>query len=148
MTNSGAYILLLHLVEGRHIRIGALGHLCFEAGWYLYVGSALRGLDARIARHRRHRKRLHWHVDYLRKACSEVIPLPIRSSRRDECPVARSISGLYHPGPPGFGSSDCGCPTHLFFSRDHPLYDRAFHALLQAYRMTPDGLNSSRKDTE
>jgi hypothetical protein len=31
----------------------------------VYTGSAKRGLDARIERHIRHDKALHWHIDYL-----------------------------------------------------------------------------------
>lgn len=133
--DGGAYVLLLRLPRKRVIQTGALGELRFEPGWYLYIGSAVRGLDARIARHKRLRKRLHWHIDYLRRACKEVVALPIRSSRRDECSVAHAISCQYHPGPVGFGSSDCGCHSHLFYADTNPLHHPSFHRLIQAYRM-------------
>ena len=47
------------------IVVGCLGAVCFERGWYAYVGSARRGRGARVARHQRADKPLHWHADYL-----------------------------------------------------------------------------------
>ena len=113
------------------LRIGRLGTFDFPAGWYVYTGSAMNGLRARVARHLRRRtcppkppgrsrKRLHWHVDYLlrRARIADVILQP--SPEREECRLNARIAAL--PGAtipvPGFGSSDCGCPAHLVrFSR-------------------------------
>ena len=133
----GSYLLLLHLERARRIEVGRLGRLRFRPGWHLYVGSAMQGLSARLARHVRRRKRFHWHVDFLRAAADRVVPLPIRSSRREECDLAAALADLLEPGPPGFGCSDCGCPTHLFWSPTAPLASPAFHALLQRFRMRP-----------
>ena len=47
------------------LQIGSLGEREFRAGHYVYVGSAARGLEARIARHGRLRKKMHWHFVYL-----------------------------------------------------------------------------------
>ena len=133
----GSYLLLLELKRDRRIEIGRLGRLSFGKGWYVYVGSAMQGLAARLARHLRHRKRFHWHIDYLRQAADRVLALPIRSSRREECDLARDIASLLAPGPLGFGCSDCACPTHLLWSAADPLASAPFHALLQRYRMRP-----------
>jgi hypothetical protein len=59
----GIYALVLRLTGGRaRLRVGALGVLSFEPGYYCYVGSARRGLKARLQRHlRRSRKKKHWH---------------------------------------------------------------------------------------
>ena len=133
----GSYLLLLELRRARRLDVGRLGRLRFEAGWYVYVGSAMQGLTARLARHVRRRKRFHWHIDYLRDAADTVIPLPIRSSRREECDLAAAVGGLLEPGPVGFGCSDCSCPTHLFRGAGDPLASPAFHELLQRYRMRP-----------
>jgi sugar fermentation stimulation protein A len=97
----------------------------------------MQHLSARIARHVRKRKKMHWHIDFLRQEVESVVPVPIRSSRRDECEVARAYSKLLAPGPSEFGSSDCGCPTHLFFRERNPLHDRRFHEILQSFRMRP-----------
>jgi len=49
----GTYVLVLVIEQDMQIEVGALGTLFFRAGHYLYVGSALGGLGARLARHLR-----------------------------------------------------------------------------------------------
>ncbi len=131
----GAYLLLMRVGGPKRIRVGRLGKLDFQAGWYVYVGSAGRGLSARLARHLRKRKRFHWHVDFLRQQAVEVLGLPIRSSRREECAVAEALSAILVPHSPGFGCSDCSCRTHLFLSAETPLHNRRFHQILERFRM-------------
>jgi sugar fermentation stimulation protein A len=92
-------------------------------------------LSARLARHQRKTKRLHWHVDYLTAKADRIIALPIRSSQRLECRIAETLSAILEPGPRGFGSSDCRCATHLFFSPTDPLHTAHFHQVLQRFRM-------------
>jgi Uri superfamily endonuclease len=48
--------------------VGKLGVLSVQAGYYVYVGSALGpdSLAARVGRQYRREKTLRWHVDYLR----------------------------------------------------------------------------------
>ena len=62
--NPGIYVLLIELTRCRRIRIGHLGVTEFQPGFYAYVGSAMGGLTARVARHLRPlcRKRPHWHI--------------------------------------------------------------------------------------
>ncbi len=131
----GSYLLVLRLGEPRRIAFGAQPATLFAPGYYVYAGSAMANLGARLARHRRARKRMHWHIDYLRKHASVEHALPIRGSRRDECALARDLAGLLEPGPARFGSSDCACPTHLFRSIADPLTRPDFGALLLRYRM-------------
>ncbi|MEW6356739.1 MAG: GIY-YIG nuclease family protein [Planctomycetota bacterium] len=131
----GSYLLLLYLKRQRNITIGGLGTVKFTNGYYIYVGSAMRNLSARIARHLRKRKRLYWHIDYLLQVADSVTPLPIRSSEKMECRIAEALASLLPPGPEGFGSSDCNCPTHLFRSKKNPLRSISFHNLLQRFRM-------------
>ncbi len=135
--DGGAYILLLHLKRNRSIEVGSLGKVTFEKGWHIYVGSAIKNLDARINRHVRIRKRMHWHIDPLRAVSDEVTALPLRSSSRLECNIASELAEAFVRGPEGFGSSDCKCPRHLFFSRQRPLDLRKFHEILQKFRMRP-----------
>ena len=131
----GSYLLLMRLEEPCRIPVGSLGEVDFKAGYYVYIGSAMKNLTARVTRHQRRRKTMHWHVDYLRQQASEVVPLPIRSSRRLECELARAFGGLLKPVVPGFGCSDCSCRTHLLWQKLDPLADPRFHELLQRYRM-------------
>ncbi len=132
----GAYLLLLRLARRRRLRVGGLGEITFAAGWHIYVGSAMANLTARLERHRRRRKRFHWHVDYLRDAATEVAALPVRSSSRRECELAAGAGALFPAAVAGFGCSDCGCGSHLFAAGGDPRDRRDFHEWLQSHRMS------------
>lgn len=133
----GAYILVLQLRRPREVDVGSLGRIAFEPGYYVYVGSAMRSLTARIDRHLRHRKTMHWHVDYLRDVADAVKASPIRTSQRIEQSIASALSGVLSAGPAGFGASDSSQVTHLFYGVSDPLQDRRFHRVLQEFRMRP-----------
>jgi sugar fermentation stimulation protein A len=131
----GSYLLLLELDREWKVEIGGLGSLLFPRGHYVYVGSAMNNLTARLNRHETLRKRAHWHIDYLRPLASTFRAFPIRASIRLECDIAQAASGLFQTSHRGFGSSDCSCETHLFFSREDPLHAQGFHDFLQDFRM-------------
>jgi len=132
----GGYLLILRLGRDRRLHIGALGSKLFPKGYYLYIGSAMANLSSRLARHRRLHKRHHWHIDYLRPAASDLIALPVRSSRRIECDLARAIEPISTTACSDFGSSDCACSSHLFAMPHNPLHDMRFHRVLQSFRMS------------
>jgi sugar fermentation stimulation protein A len=131
----GSYLVLLHLNRTRSIPIGKMGRVRFTKGFYIYVGSAMVNLTKRIERHRRLRKRIHWHLDWLRPHVRFVETFAIRSSDRLECELARAIEGIASWSIPGFGCSDCGCKSHLFGMPEDPLCRESFHDLLAWYRM-------------
>ncbi len=116
----GCYVLVLHLGGPRPqtLTVGCLGSWPFLPGTYAYCGSAHGpgGLRARVRRHLRRDKPLHWHIDYL-AAVAEVVAIWLwpGAPRAQECAIAGHLArrpGAYHPVP-GFGSSDCRCPGHL-----------------------------------
>jgi len=131
----GSYLLMVKLEKRTAIKAGRLLESVFKAGYYVYVGSAMRGMTSRLARHRRKNKKIHWHIDYLTGEASHVLPIPIRSSERQECEIAGALSSIMQPGRAEFGSSDCECATHLFFSPTNPLESEDFHQLLHDFRM-------------
>lgn len=107
-------------VEGnRSVLVGRLGRLGFKKGRYLYVGSAKRGLEARIRRHLRKSKKLFWHIDYLlSQKDARVVEVWIGKGKR-ECRVARRIYDDVSPQVMrNFGSSDCRCSSHLFYIKN------------------------------
>lgn len=127
--DSGAYVLRLELKKTARITVGALGDFEFEPGRYFYVGSARRGIAARVARHKRladaKSGAAHWHIDYLllhshcRLVDVELLP------GAGECKVSQSIgrrNGVTIPVP-AFGSTDCrsGCRAHLFLQTRTPV---------------------------
>ncbi|RLB23859.1 MAG: hypothetical protein DRG73_04740 [Deltaproteobacteria bacterium] len=131
----GSYLLVLKLERHKLIEIGRLGKFMFQKGYYIYVGSAMSNLRARIKRHKQKRKKMHWHIDYLTRVTDGFLSIPIRSSQRQECEIAQALSSILKSGPAGFGSSDCKCLTHLFWSEKSPLQMETFHNALQRFRI-------------
>ena len=64
----GTYALILSCASNACIKIGRVGTMQLQRGYYVYLGSALGpgGLRARIAHHQKLSTRPHWHIDYLR----------------------------------------------------------------------------------
>ena len=111
----GSYILLAELATGKDIFTGKLGCVSFPKAAYAYVGSDMNGLRARLVRHLREEKKLHWHIDYfLRETEIEEIIL-CQAEERVECSLAQALAGEFQ-SIPGFGSSDCKCQSHLYFA--------------------------------
>lgn len=106
--------MFIELPEGRQISVGRLGTSTFPRGFYAYAGSALNGLEHRIARHLRKNKKLHWHIDYLLKEASIQEIVFSEDEKRTECMFAHALSREFS-SVPGFGSSDCKCVSHLFY---------------------------------
>jgi Uri superfamily endonuclease len=112
MATATTYQLVIEVARPVRCAIGRLGAFTFPAGRYVYTGSARRNLEARIARHLRAHKTLHWHIDYL-LAAPGVRIVAVIHSRRPECALNRAGRGRIVA--PGFGASDCraGCGAHL-----------------------------------
>ena len=99
----GVYLLLL-FGNGENMKIGALGTLPFETGYYIYVGSAL-GPDglARVSRHIRlfhdRNRKPRWHIDYLllHPGFSLLRAYCLTTTRRVECMVAAGLQFNYVP---------------------------------------------------
>jgi sugar fermentation stimulation protein A len=132
----GSYLLIIYLDTDRKILIGGLGSLPFKKGYYIYVGSAMKNLTARIERHKRKRKNLFWHIDYLREQGQVIHAIPIRSASRLECEIAESLREISHGRVERFGASDCDCNSHLFYMETNPLASSEFIDLLLYFRMT------------
>ncbi|MCB0095823.1 MAG: GIY-YIG nuclease family protein [Caldilineaceae bacterium] len=116
----GSYILTLQSEVNRTIQVGRLGQFRLQPGFYLYVGSALGpgGVAARVAHHGRMSARPHWHIDYLRQHTALINVFCRHDPVRREHEWAQQLShrdGLTFPLR-GFGSSDCTCRSHLFYT--------------------------------
>ena len=131
--NKGTYALIIELKSETAVAVGRLGKLVFPKVYYAYFGSALSGLSARINRHLRPDKQLHWHIDYLLRFADIVEVWYISSDRRLECTLyteARTLSGAEDIAP-GFGSSDCRCRSHLLHSKTKPSLEALGEKLLE-----------------
>lgn len=115
----GSYCLCLDVGEETMAEVGALGTLVFSPGRYIYVGSALNGIEPRVRRHLRTNSgrpsSIHWHIDYLLRAPGIAVEAVYTQAadERTECDVASAISRRGDPIR-GFGCSDCRCESHLF----------------------------------
>lgn len=112
----GAYGLIICLKRtvtgaGPKAARGAL-----QSGKYLYAGSANGpgGIRARVSRHAKRKKNLHWHIDVLTGAGRIVDIYAWPNLRECEIIDACLAVGGGEIALPGFGSSDCRCcAAHL-----------------------------------
>jgi len=119
----GTYALVLKLESPLELQVGRLGRIRFEAPYYLYFGSAFGpgGLGARINHHLQPARHPHWHIDHLRQMTTVVGVWYTNDVAHLECDWANAASAHRGVLPvPGFGSSDCGCYTHLIATPRFP----------------------------
>jgi Uri superfamily endonuclease len=118
----GVYILTLNLTEQKEINIGKPGLALFKKGYYLYIGSAVGpgGIDGRLKHHLRISGKPHWHIDYLRKEASVAEVFCLQGEKELEHKVADKLMKIFSIPVNKFGSSDCNCSSHLFYSKQKP----------------------------
>ena len=159
--DSGVYVMVMHLDHDLDLEIGSKGMMHFKKGYYMYVGSAKANLTKRIERHKRKRKKMHWHLDYFRGHCEMIAAVPIRTSGLPleswslthepypsmpsmpdpdievsvECALADAVGTIAEWEVPKFGSSDCDCTSHLFGMMENPIHNKKFMDVLEDFRM-------------
>jgi len=116
--NPGTYILILRTLVSGKVKAGRLGEVMLVPGFLAYAGSALGGggLRARIRRHMAACKKPNWHIDYIRPytLIDEIWFCTVREKMEHQ--AASAIQSLPEASVAAdrFGSSDCGCRSHLF----------------------------------
>ena len=159
--DSGVYVMVMHLDHDLDLEIGSKGMMHFKKGYYMYVGSAKANLTKRIERHKRKRKKMHWHLDYFRGHCEMIAAVPIRTSGLPleswslthepypsmpsmpdpdvevsvECALADAVGAIAEWEVPKFGSSDCYCTSHLFGMMENPIHNKKFMDVIEDFRM-------------
>lgn len=119
----GTYILLLQNQVKVRVQVGRWRQIEFDAGYYLYVGSAFGpgGVRARVLRHCRSDKPLRWHIDYLRLVTTPRAAWYTHDPEPREHAWAEILCGMDGLSPIwGFGCSDCKCESHLFHTIIEP----------------------------
>jgi endonuclease-3 len=110
----GVYLLTLRLPRAATWRHGST-QTRMRPGWYVYTGSAMGGLEGRLARHLRTSTVRHWHLDYLLGA-ARVVDIQALAGRDPEAECRLAAAVRTWPGAeavPGFGAGDCRCDSHL-----------------------------------
>jgi Uri superfamily endonuclease len=112
---NGIYLLMIKSEKDIEQKIGKLGEIKFDKGEYIYVGSAQNGIEKRIERHLKKRKKKFWHIDYFlaNKDVSISKVYCKEGKKEEECNTADKISKYGKPVAK-FGCSDCDCKSHLF----------------------------------
>lgn len=123
------YVLVLWNRRKRGMRVGALGRIEFEPGFYLYVGSGGANPVKRVQRHLRPDKPVRWHIDYLttgprRMRAVDAFLFPGKQECELADVLARRLAVV-----PRFGSSDCRCRGHLFHCPGVRELERALEAV-------------------
>lgn len=141
----GIYCLLVELKKKRKIKIGSLGYLLFEKGYYVYIGSALNGLEGRIARHLKRHKKMRWHIDYLLSCGNAKVEgvFVKQTSRREECTMAGKMV-LVGKQVPKFGCGDCKCKSHLFKAPVNGALGAFRRAKLRNFSLAPESMQSAK----
>jgi len=135
-SNRGSYILVLENSMDRIIEVGGLGFIVFQKGYYVYVGSALNSLKARLRRHRRTRKKRFWHIDYLTPDHFKLVKAyAIHRTDRIEHLMADRVSSIARAAVAGFGSSDSSASSHLFYFQTPPFRSAQFMDIVLDFRM-------------
>ncbi|MES0883881.1 GIY-YIG nuclease family protein [Roseibium sp. SCP14] len=117
--DKGAYALALCLGGPVDLEINRTCRGRLMPGWYFYLGSARGsgGLAARLKRHFREKKKLHWHVDRLTVQTIAMAALAVPDG--NECELADGLLATpwFKIALAGFGSTDCRrCDSHLLMA--------------------------------
>lgn len=134
-SDKGSYMLCGKLGDVKTLQVGKLGMLTFKPGYYLYVGSAMNSLSARIKRHMRVRKSLKWHIDYIVPHFKDFIAIPVRSSEPLECSLSQALGSIADDYVPNFGCSDCNCDSHLYWFAENPFKSEEFVDVILDFRI-------------
>ncbi|MEM8687433.1 MAG: GIY-YIG nuclease family protein [Pseudomonadota bacterium] len=112
----GAYVLAIDLRRPAPLGISKFAACTIAPALYVYLGSARGpgGIGARLKRHFRKDKALHWHIDHLTAQADRVEALAVSDGNECELQAALLECPELELGPQGFGSTDCRrCQSHL-----------------------------------
>ena len=131
----GSYMLVLENSRDLKIEVASLGARYFRKGYYVYVGSGLKSLSARVNRHARAQKKKHWHIDYITPEHFKLRKVYIiRRTDRIESSIAGRLRSIARAEVAGFGASDSSAPSHLFHFNTPPFRSGPFIDLLLDFR--------------
>jgi len=119
----GVYALLIENSKEKELEIGSLGMVHFSKGYYVYIGSAQRGLKRRIERHYSRNKKLRWHIDYLLNHAKIIDHLSLPLPKKCEEMVALEMQNIF-PYIKNFGSSDTHASSHLFYCEEDSIWQK------------------------
>lgn len=127
----GIYCLVTYLNKSKRIKIARLGYIPFKRGYYCYIGSAMTNLEKRIERHYSKKKKRFWHIDYFLDHAKLIGFKALEMTSSEECWLADQIRKISDGEVRRFGSTDCGCSSHLQYFKRNPLKLRRFSRIFK-----------------
>ncbi|MDD2333551.1 MAG: DUF123 domain-containing protein [Mesotoga sp.] len=129
--NKGDYVVLFFLKEAV-----VISSLCrswtLDAGYYMYIGSAMSSLAERVKRHLIEEKRKFWHIDYFREKAEVVAALLLPTKEQREEELSNFVSE-YGEAVPKFGASDCSTDSNLYRLESRSI-ERVFSSIVCKWR--------------
>jgi sugar fermentation stimulation protein A len=127
----GSYLLIFSNPRSISLQVGSLGQKRFKKGYYVYCGSALKGIQQRLSHHLKIKKNPHWHIDYITpKPMTLMKTYRIRRPDPIEEPLAEALVTISDDYIQGFGSSDSKAISHLAYFKKPPHRCRSFIDIL------------------
>lgn len=121
---SNIYVLKIAKDNPSIFKVGSVGEIQFDEGWYGYVGSSKTDDFKRVDRHveisKQEKDTKFWHIDYLLQKDNTTIDGYYASNIATECQIAEDIDLRSIDD---FGCSDCECVSHLFFHEEEDIFD-------------------------
>jgi sugar fermentation stimulation protein A len=136
--DKGSYLVIYKNNKKTKIDVGKLGKIVFEKGYYIYSGSAKISISARTKRHKTNQQNKRWHIDYIHPPF-ELVKIIRFPSLDVECMLSNFLS-KYFSCVKGFGSSDCNCASHFFYSESNPQKEDFFTKDLYKIMLNRDNL--------
>jgi Uri superfamily endonuclease len=131
---NGSYLIVMTLPNDTSVIVGKRGMINFRKGSYVYVGSALNGLEQRINRHLKNNKKTHWHIDFFLHYAKIINIFYKENNRREECAIARFLEKNF-TNIPAFGCSDCYCKSHLFYGFSEEISQVVNHLKMKLFQI-------------
>ncbi|MBN2281565.1 MAG: DNA/RNA nuclease SfsA [Candidatus Marinimicrobia bacterium] len=134
--NKGSYLLLMENQKEHQVDVGKLGQLNLKPGFYIYIGSGMVNLEKRARHHQHTKKSRHYHIDYITPGVMKIKKaFLVRSHEKRESEIALQIEKVCDEFVDGFGCSDTGERSHLFYFAENPLRNQRFYQQLLDFRV-------------
>ncbi|MCS7233550.1 MAG: DNA/RNA nuclease SfsA [Synergistetes bacterium] len=135
LEDKGVYLILMFNEKDKQISFSRglrEKSALFPRGFYIYTGSALKGLSSRIKRHIKKEGKNFWHIDYIKRHMKTLKAITIKSPNKIECEIANELMTIADSYILNFGSSDCNCKSHLlYFQKDPRKMDKFIKTILK-----------------
>src|SRR6056297_90432 len=128
----GSYLVILELENVQSVSVSSHEKRYFRSGYYVYIASAAKDLDRKMARDGRKRKNSSY---YLRDLSRVIKVLPVRSSVSLEQDLTKAVHALSDNKIPSFAFSSYNTESDLFYFESNPLKNEGFIKALFFFRM-------------